>query len=99
MLSVVDRRRLLDGALSVWRDRTDIIKSVVRSRCDVASQEFVSDASTTSLHGATSGVADTELSRRSHLRPDGPTSASRSPVHRTWNQRVRLSVFQHLSTS
>ena len=91
VLSAAGRRRCLDGASSVRRP-TDIIKSVVHSRPNVVSGD-------SSVRRATAGRVDAELSRRSHLRPDGPTPAARRPLHRTWNQRLRLSVFQHLSTS
>jgi len=96
VLSDVDRRLLLDGASSFWRDMD--IKSVVRSRRDVTIQKF-DTRGPASIRRATAGPADTELSCRSNLRPHGPTAAARCRVHRTWNQRLRMPVFQHLSTS
>jgi len=95
MLPVAGHHLLVADALSVWR-RTDNIKSMAQSRHGSASRHFVAAPY---VLGATSGVVNSELSCRSHLRPDGSTSASRCSVHRTWNQRLRLSVFQYLSTS
>ena len=95
MLPADVRHLLMAGALSVHHP-TPGIKSVVQTRYGNAGQDVVAAPS---VPGTTSGAADTELSCRSHLRPRGSTSATRCPVHRTWNQRLRLPVFQHMSTS
>jgi len=95
MLYAADHSLLVADILPVWHNMHNA-KSVIQSPHGSSGQDF---AAAPAVPRATSSDADTELSCRSYLRPDGPTAASRCPLHRTWNQRLCLPVFQHLSTS
>lgn len=96
MLHAADHHMLLAGAVLVWCNYADIVKSRAQGRHHGTGQVIVA---VTHVQGAPSGAADTELSCNAHLRPDGSTWATRCPVHRTWNQRLLVSVLQHLSAS